>query len=343
MVGIKRARLLYYTKRVPIVGVTSIFVVFVCQQLRGPSRAANAQVPPLWSRQSLFSCVSRKCLHSPPLASQGLSLSDASNAHEHIHSYLSLRPEQPPPTPVHFLQVAARSTCSVVGGAPLPKDVSTQEQSRIVDDNSQITIRLNVRAPELLIAEGSAPPLGTRTDVLFLQRGSLHTFERYIHGWGEGNNTLGDARREAGKRLLEQRNPVLIYRPECPSRFSSCPMAWEALNKASLLRWTDVHLLHYDTEILTNSLLHRFTGRRRFRIGADVPSTGIVTIVAALRMCAKVHAFAMNGSLTGDANHAGQTVWRGHKLRTERRLLRWLETCPTQEPEGLCGKLTIYS
>lgn len=296
----------------------------------------------LWSRASLLACVSWDCLHEAQFAAQRLSTEDANAALHHMRAFLMNKPNQPPPEPEDFLTTAMLSTCAVIGGAPLPPHVSWTEQSRLVDQMADLIMRLNVRVPELLAAEGAAVPLGTRTDAMFLQRGSLRSFERYIHGWGEGNTTYGEVRKRAGKTLKDRWHPVIIFRPECPSRFESCPKAWKALGQSSLPQWTGLHLLHYEVEILTNTLLKRVVGKRRFRIGSDVPSTGIVTVVAALRICKEVTVFAFNGSVHGDGDVPGQAVWGGHKLKAERKLLRWLAICPREDDE-VCGKLTIYS
>lgn len=298
--------------------------------------------PLLWSRVSLLACVARDCLHQTQFAAQRLSTEDANAALQHMREFLTNEPNQPPMEPDDFLATAMYSTCAVIGGAPLPPHISSTDQSRLVDQMANLTIRLNVRVPELLAAEGATVPLGTRTDALFVQRASLRSFERYIHGWGEGNATQGGVRREASKILKHRWNPVIIFRPECPSRFESCPKAWEALGRSSLPQWTGLHMLHYEVEMRTNTLLKRVVGKRKFRIGSDVPSTGIVAVVAALRMCKEVTAFAFNGSVYGDGDVPGQAVWAGHKLRAERKLLRWLATC-LREDDEVCGKLTIYS
>lgn len=300
-------------------------------------------LPILWSHASLTACVSSMCLLTASFKEQELSTEDAMIALGHIQTYLSRKPLQPPPSPTDFLQAASRETCAVVGGAPLPQHVSREAQTHLVDSTADLTIRLNIRTPEFQEAEGVSAPLGSRTDVLILQRGSLRSFERYIHGWGEGNETRGRVRQLAGQRFKQYSGPLVIFRPECPSRFTSCSSAWAALGNSSLPSWMDVHMLHYSIEMQTNRLLEIAAGKQNFSIGHDIPSTGVVAVIVALNMCKKVHLFSFNGSVDGDIDVPGSTVWRGHKLWAERQLLRRLGDCNGVEFEELCGKLMIYS
>lgn len=323
--------------------VVACFAIVVCLSIFDHGLLRFHPLPILWSRVGLEECLSSECLLTYQFREQKLSTRDATAALENMHIYLSRTPLQPPPLPQDFLEAASRATCAVVGGAPLPSYVSCEEQAQLVDSTTDLTIRLNIRTAEFLQAEGVSAPLGSRTDVLIIQRGSLRSFERYIHGWGEGNATRGRIRQLAGERFKQYSRPLLVFRPECPSRFQSCPNAWAALGNSSLPSWMDLFMLHYDIEMQTNRLLKKAAGKRSFRIGTDIPSTGIVAVVTALNMCNRVNVFAFNGSVHGDGDVPRSKVWRGHKLRIERKLLRQLESCKTAGFERLCGKLRIYS
>lgn len=343
----RRMRLRSIGKAVPVVcvafGTLTLIILRVWFKFSGPSRPSL-----LWSRAALYSCLSLDCLHHKAFVSHRLSFEDAEISLQRMRKVLADRPFYPPSEPSRFLEKAKQSTCAVIGGAPLHPSVSAMEQSRLIEQSADLVFRLNVRVPELLAAEGSASSLGTRTDALFLQRGSLRSFERYIHGWGEGNATRGTVRKLASQAFQDRWHPVFIFRHECPSRFESCPNAWEALGRSSLPEWTELHLLHFEVEMLTNKLLKKVVDnhfdikRREFHIGSDVPSTGIVAVVAAVQMCNAVNIFMFNSSVEGDGDVPGQAVWAGHNLGSERKLLRWLATCPREEAE-ICGKLTIYS
>lgn len=334
---------IYRTMRSSVFNVPIYFGIVVCLSIFGQRLLRFRPLPILWSRASLEACLYSKCLLTRSFKEQKLSTDDAMAALEHLRTYLSRKPLQPPSSPQAFLEAASEATCAVVGGAPLPQHVSSEAQTRLVDSTSDLTIRLNTRTSEFLGAEGVSAPLGSRTDVLIVQRGSLRSFERYIHGWGEGNATRGRVRRSAGQRFKQYSRPLVVFRCECPSRFASCPSAWAALENSSLPSWMNVHVLHYGIEMQANSLLEVAAGKQNFLIGHDVPSTGIVAVIAALNMCKKVHVFSLNGSVVGDGDAPGSTVWRGHKLWAERQLLRRLSDCKRVEFEGLCGKLTIYS
>lgn len=295
-----------------------------------------------WSRGDLLSCVAHRCLHQKSFQKHRMSFEDAELSLRKIKRLLYMKPLFPPAFPQEFSDKAIRSTCAVIGGSPLSPHISATEQSRLVDETTDLVFRLNVRVPELLAAEGASPPLGKRTDAVFIQRGSLRSFERYIQGWGGQNASRGTLRKQAGEAFKAKWHPTMLFRHECPSRFESCPKAWHALARSSLPAWSDLHVLHYGLEMKTQMLLHDLNVRRNFSLATDVPTTGIVAIVTALHICKAVNVFMFNGSITGDGDVPTQDVWRGHNLKSERALLQWLGTCTGEEFE-ICGKLTIFS
>lgn len=312
-----------------------------------PSRILAVQdlqdLPPLfWSREDLLVCVNERCLRNEAFRNHNLSSEDAELSLGHMRQLLEKKSFFPPVIPQKFLDKLSNSTCAVVGGSPLPPQISATEQSRLVDESADVVFRLNVRVPEFLIAEDALPPLGTRTDAIFVQRGSIRSFDRYIYGWSEGNATRGRLRKQAAQMLKKKWHPKIIFRHECPGRFKSCPKAWDALSSSSLFDWSDMHVLHYHFEMYTKELLQDVRKGGVSFVGSSVPTTGIVAVVTALQICKAVNVFMFNGSITGDGNLPTNDVWRGHNVKSERALLRWLATCSRKEA-GICGKLTIFS
>lgn len=282
----------------------------------------------VWSPSHLTSCLSTPCLLSLPFRPI-LRASEASTALPLLRNYLRKHVVPPPPLPLQ--SSSPHPMCSVIGGAPISPNSS---HSLIID--STIVFRLNLRLPEFLTAESHATTLGTRTDILLIQRAAVRSFERFIHGWGDGNLTLAASRRHAAK-TVQKRLPAIIYRTECPGRFKACPKAWLALQFSSLPKWGPLQFLSPHFEIETIKVLTRFG-----LYSKEVPTTGAVAIVAALSICKQVMLFAFNGSIFGDADYAKAAVWRGHHLKVERRFVRWLSICPGGE-SWLCGRLRIYS
>lgn len=220
------------------------------------------------------------------------------------------------------------ANCSFIGGSP---SSSKKSYSKIIDSGP--TIRLNRRYPAFLRAEGVPTFLGSRTDVLVLQRATLKTIGRYIKKLGGGNNTLEYSRFLAGESFFKEK-PLLLYRSRCFDA-RACTEALEILNNSTIPGRLPFRLIHQDIEKSAVASLKRF-GQHK------VPSTGIVGILVALRMCKVINVFAMNGSTKGDGDFPKRTVWNGHDLSVERKFVRWLGTCrPHENP--WCGRVKVFS
>lgn len=254
----------------------------------------------------------------------------ALTAFGYVKAFMRRQPDIPTPYIMRQnLKRSAFSECSVVGGAP------TQDQSygRIID--SSPTIRLNVRYPPFLRAEGVSTPLGSRTDILLIQNGALSKFEKYTNGWGQGNTTLAHLRFLAGETLFTEK-PLLLYRTECYTNVGNCIRALAALNTSTAPGRLPIWLLHYDIEDLATAALQRFGPHRN-----KIPSTGIIAILIALRICKRINVFGMSGSTKADGNFHNYTVWSGHDLNSERRFIHWLFTCSPFRNQW-CGRVNVF-
>lgn len=273
-----------------------------------------------WTRPSLISCLESGCLAAAPF-----NHSNSTQAHDRLHAYLRRTPTQPPRPPTHFLRNMSNSSCAVVGGAPHSPSTNFTTLSAQID-GMDIVVRLNVRVPSLLAAEGHESRLGKRTDILIIQRGSMRNLLRYQFGWGGGNGTLAKKRRLAGKTL---KNVMMVFRTECGGVKKGCAEAWDVLEKEkAFTKWKDLRLLGWEVE---NQVRQKLWGTEK-----AVATTGFVSVWAMLGVCKEVGVFGMNGTLTGDGDRGNITVWRGHKLNRERQVLRELE-------KSTGGNLRIYS
>ncbi|CAN8062815.1 unnamed protein product [Agarophyton chilense] len=287
-----------------------------------------------WTVVQVEKCVQNKCLEKPPL-NRLISKQEAEEATALITSFIGK--EHISKGVPGIFQGSKPAICAVIGGAPISKQSGTAEQEKLVE-KADVIIRFNVRYPSFMRSEGSSAALGSRTDLLLVQRSALHSLKRFVHGWGQGNATLGNERRKAMDHF-QREAPVVVYRHECPGRFRSCVMGWEAFGDSVVKSISHMHLLHPDIEATAYKLLEK----RKENAGLSVPTTGMIGIVMALRCCERVHIFAMNGSIGGNAVANSEPVWRGHDLRAERLFIRALESCAPGNDRDYCGRAKIFS
>lgn len=236
--------------------------------------------------------------------------------------------------------VLARSSCSVVGGAPIVGDRFVRSADI---DRQDIVIRANLNLPlqhsssskKLPAAHGSVIPhteanisaslgLGTKTNILFINYIALRRADCFV----DIPDNL--------KNYLENVHLVLhMHRWHEVVSYLHCRKRLQESNST-----IQILPLHPAVRVMNARLLARaaFGNRPPGKRFVPFATTGLSMLTSALSLCKSVHAFGFTGLHNVSYTNSAYATTGGHNIKLERSLMQNIRECRVLQLDGLCEK-----